>query len=174
MTKQQWTKEKVIEELKRLRRDGPKHNRNLDAAARRYFGSLREALRVAGLPPRDFNTPEGVSVLQSLARELNSAKAAGDATTAALLAGELKALASVLGILAYEPAAWLSMRPEVTAGEAAADGLSDEQISSLVEARVAARRPAECGGRRLWYRDRWAGRRSPTARCSARHWGDRW
>jgi cysteinyl-tRNA synthetase len=32
------------------------------------------------------------------------------------------------------------MRSEVTAGEAAGDGLSDEQISSLVEARVAARR----------------------------------
>ena len=123
-----------------------------DAALSRLYIALRDVAAADPAPTTqwsekfreamddDFNTPEGVSVLQSLARELNSAKAAGDATTAALLAGELKALASVLGILAYEPAAWLSMRSEVTAGEAAADGLSDEQISSLVEARVAARR----------------------------------
>jgi cysteinyl-tRNA synthetase len=88
----------------------------------------------------DFNTPEGISVLQSMARELNSAKAAGDAAAAAALAGELKALAGVLGLLSHEPAAWLSMRSEITAGEVAGDGLSDAQISALVESRVAARK----------------------------------
>jgi cysteinyl-tRNA synthetase len=123
-----------------------------DAALSRLYIALRDVAPADPAPATqwsekfreamddDFNTPEGISVLQSLARELNSAKAAGDTAAAALLAGELKALAGVLGILAYEPAAWLSMRSEVTAGEAAGDGLSDEQISSLVEARVAARR----------------------------------
>jgi cysteinyl-tRNA synthetase len=122
-----------------------------DAALSRLYIALRDVAAADPAPTTqwsekfreamddDFNTPEGISVLQSLARELNSAKAAGDTTAAALLAGELKALAGVLGLLAYEPAAWLSMRSEVTAGEAAGDGLSDAQISSLVEARVAAR-----------------------------------
>ena len=123
-----------------------------DAALSRLYIALRDVAAADPAPATewsdrfreamddDFNTPEGISVLQSLARELNSAKAAGDTVAAALLAGELKALAGVLGILAYEPAAWLSMRSEVTAGEAAGDGLGDEQISSLVKARVAARR----------------------------------
>lgn len=50
MPKKHWTPEKVIEELKRTRRDGPRANRKLDDAARRYFGSVRAALEVAGLP----------------------------------------------------------------------------------------------------------------------------
>jgi cysteinyl-tRNA synthetase len=104
------------------------------APATQWSGKFREAM------DDDFNTPEGISVLQSMARELNSAKAAGEAETAAALAGELKSLAGVLGLLAHEPSAWLSMRSEVTAGELAVDGLSDEQIGALVDARVAARK----------------------------------
>src|SRR6056297_2355151 len=50
MPKKHWTPEKVIEELKRTRREGPRANRKLDDAARRCFGSVREALKVAGLP----------------------------------------------------------------------------------------------------------------------------
>ncbi len=50
MPKKHWTPEKVIEELKRTRRNGPRANRKLDDAARRCFGSLRAALEVAGLP----------------------------------------------------------------------------------------------------------------------------
>ncbi|WP_442511683.1 hypothetical protein SH528x_003393 [Novipirellula sp. SH528] len=50
MPKQHWTPEKVIEELRRVRRDGPRANRKLDDAARRCFGSVRAALEVAGLP----------------------------------------------------------------------------------------------------------------------------
>lgn len=50
MPKRLWSKEKVIAELRRLRRDGPKHHPRLDAAARRHFGSLRAALQVAELP----------------------------------------------------------------------------------------------------------------------------
>lgn len=50
MPRKHWTPEKVIEELRRTRRDGPRANRKLDDAARRCFGSVRAALEVAGLP----------------------------------------------------------------------------------------------------------------------------
>jgi len=50
MPKKFWTPEIVIEELKRTRRNGPPANRNVDVAARQCFGSLRAALKVAGLP----------------------------------------------------------------------------------------------------------------------------
>lgn len=50
MPKKIWNKEKVLAELKRWRKNGPKGNTHLDEAARRYFGSLRAALEIAGLP----------------------------------------------------------------------------------------------------------------------------
>jgi len=50
MPKRIWTPERVIEELRNTRRDGPRANRKLDDAARRCFGSVRAALEVAGLP----------------------------------------------------------------------------------------------------------------------------
>lgn len=50
MPKRIWTPNRVIEELKRTRCNGPRANRKLDDAARRCFGSVRAALEVAGLP----------------------------------------------------------------------------------------------------------------------------
>jgi hypothetical protein len=50
MPRRIWTPDRVVEELKRTRCDGPRANRKLDDAARRYFGSVRAALEVAGLP----------------------------------------------------------------------------------------------------------------------------
>ena len=50
MPRQRWSKERVLAELKRFRHNGPQMHTLLDAAARRHFGSVREALRVAGLP----------------------------------------------------------------------------------------------------------------------------
>lgn len=50
MPKRIWTPERVIEELRRTRCNGPRANRKLDDAARRCFGSVRAALEVAGLP----------------------------------------------------------------------------------------------------------------------------
>jgi cysteinyl-tRNA synthetase len=88
----------------------------------------------------DFNTPEALAVLQSLARELNTAKAAGQDAAAAALAAELKSLARILGILAFEPGEWLGTRSALTAGESAGEGLDDARIDALVEARTAARR----------------------------------
>ena len=123
-----------------------------DAALSRLYIALRDVVPAEPAPATawsdkfreamddDFNTPEGISVLLSMAREMNSAKAAGDMAAATALAGELKSLAGVLGLLAHEPGAWLSMRSELTSGETAGEGLSDEQINALVDARVAARK----------------------------------
>jgi len=50
MPKKRWNEDKVIAELRRHRQGGPRMHPQLDAAARRYFGSVRRALEVAGLP----------------------------------------------------------------------------------------------------------------------------
>jgi cysteinyl-tRNA synthetase len=81
----------------------------------------------------DFNTPEAIAALQGLARELNSARAAGaDSHKAKLLAGELRALGGVLGILRIPAEQWFR------AG-GAAGGLSDADIDALVTRRSAAK-----------------------------------
>ncbi len=82
----------------------------------------------------DFNTPEAIAALQGLARELNTARAAGtDAPRAKLLAGELRALGGVLGILRVPPDQW------VRAG-AQAVGLTDADIDGRIAARAAAKK----------------------------------
>ena len=82
----------------------------------------------------DFNTPEAIAVLQGLARELNTARGAGaDSHQAKLLAGELRALGAVLGILRISPEQWFR------AG-ASAMGLSDAEIDARIAARLAARK----------------------------------
>ena len=81
----------------------------------------------------DFNTPEAIAVLQGLARELNSARAASETHKARLLAGELRALAGVLGILRIPPEQWFR------AG-APAGGLSDADIDTRIAARAAAKK----------------------------------
>src|SRR5262249_36965889 len=48
----------------------------------------------------DFNTPEALAVLQTLAHEVNTAKAAGVHQRAAALGSELRALGQVLGLFA--------------------------------------------------------------------------
>jgi cysteinyl-tRNA synthetase len=81
----------------------------------------------------DFNTPEAIAALQGLARELNSARASADSHRAKLLAGELRALGAVLGILRIPPEQWFR------AGAAPA-GLSDGDIDARIAARLAARK----------------------------------
>ncbi|MGM0984199.1 MAG: cysteine--tRNA ligase [Pseudomonadota bacterium] len=79
----------------------------------------------------DFNTPEALSVLFDLARELNRAK--NEATELAPhLARELKRLGSVLGLLHQEPTRFLQ-------GGGGALPLSEEEIQSRIEARAAAK-----------------------------------
>jgi cysteinyl-tRNA synthetase len=82
----------------------------------------------------DFNTPEAIAVLQGLAREINSARAAGaDPARLTQLAGELRGLAGVLAILRLDPEDWFR------AG-GAADGLRDSDIEARIVARLAARK----------------------------------
>jgi cysteinyl-tRNA synthetase len=89
----------------------------------------------------DFNTPESLAALQSLARELNVAKAAGDGQRAGQLAAELRRLGSLLGILGHEPAAWLATRSELTGGVPAdAEVVAPAEIERLLQARVEARK----------------------------------
>jgi cysteinyl-tRNA synthetase len=87
----------------------------------------------------DFNTPEALAVLQSLTREVNSARVAGDIERAAQLAAELKQLGGVLGLLGVEPAQWFRL----AAAPAGARGTSESQLSdSAIEERIAARAAA--------------------------------
>ena len=125
--------------------------RHADAALSRLYLALRDVKPAtagegkwhapfAAAMDDDFNTPEALSVLQQLARELNTAKAAGADSTAAALASELVALGGVLGLLKHDPGEWLATRSELTAGESTGSGLSDAEIEQRISARTAARR----------------------------------
>jgi cysteinyl-tRNA synthetase len=83
----------------------------------------------------DFNTPEAVAVLFELTRELNKSRDAAP-DRARQLAGCLRQLAAVLGLLQDDPEHFL--RESVTAGDEGT-GLSDEDIEALIASRLAAR-----------------------------------
>jgi cysteinyl-tRNA synthetase len=131
--------------------------RQADAALERLYVALRGVVPVASAAESeasrrfeaamddDFNTPEALAALQALARELNVAKAAGDAPRVAAHAAELLRLAGVLGVLGEDPEAWLKTRPargldddESPAGRAAEPAAAE--IEALVAARTAARK----------------------------------
>jgi len=129
-----------------------------DAALERLYLALRGVMpaasrevtaataRFAEAMDDDFNTPVAVAELQSLARELNSAKAAGQDGIAAARAAELRALGTRLGLLQVDPEAFLRKRalrsPADAAGgtSAAASALSDADIERLLGERAAARK----------------------------------
>ncbi|WP_116811155.1 cysteine--tRNA ligase [Steroidobacter cummioxidans] len=115
-----------------------------DAALVRIYTALRELPRLHEVQPSayaerfceamddDFNTPEALAVLQSLVRSINSARAAGDNSQAALLGAELRSLAGVLGLAQSESDAWLR-----SAGQA---DIADATVELLIEERNTARR----------------------------------
>jgi cysteinyl-tRNA synthetase len=80
----------------------------------------------------DFNTPDALAAMQTVARELNSAKAAGRPGEAAALAATLRGMGQVLGLLQQVPADYLRR------GVGAA-ALTDAEIEDLLAARRAAR-----------------------------------
>ena len=80
----------------------------------------------------DFNTPEALAVLQGVAREMNTAKAAGQASAAADAAATLRELGRTLGLLQQDPHAYLKRG-------AGAQRLGDDAVEALVAARRAAR-----------------------------------
>ena len=122
-----------------------------DAVLQRFYLALRDVAPgqvEAGEGTRaftaamddDFNTPEALAAMQSVARELNVAKAAGEKRRSAALAAELRQLGSLLGILQHDPATWLATRSELTGGTAEGDVTVDPaEIELLIKARLAAR-----------------------------------
>ena len=88
----------------------------------------------------DFNTPEALAVLQELAREINSARAAGRLDAALALAAELRRLGAVLGLLQLDPEIWFRLRAGALGTDApAASQLGEAEIEAQIAARLAAR-----------------------------------
>ena len=81
----------------------------------------------------DFNTPDALAVMQGIARELNQAKASGQAAAAAKAAATLKYLGGVMGVLQQDSDAYLKRGAQQGA-------LGDAQIEALIAARNAARK----------------------------------
>lgn len=80
----------------------------------------------------DFNTPKAVSVLFELVNELNKASREGS-DKAGQLAGQLKRLGAILGLLQQDADKFLQ-------GEDTADGLSSAEIEQLIEDRANAKK----------------------------------
>ncbi len=142
-----------------------------DAALERLYLSLRGVAAAAVVPRSaaterfvaamddDFNTPIAVAEMQSLAREINTAKAAGDRARAEQGAAELRALGARLGLLGLEPEVFLRKRAakkaeatlegpggstlpviEASGTGTVAPALSDTDIDRLIDERAAARK----------------------------------
>ena len=79
----------------------------------------------------DFNTPEACAVLFDLATEVNRGKSPA-------LAGQLRALAGLLGLLRRDPQAFLQATP--AGGEGETDGFAPEAIEQLIADRAAAKK----------------------------------
>ena len=94
--------------------------------------SIRESLyykRFVESMEDDFNTREALSVMYDLVRELNSSKENLD--LANRLAGELKALGSILGILGENPFFFLQTSSN--------NGISAEEVEKLIAERIQAK-----------------------------------
>jgi cysteinyl-tRNA synthetase len=92
----------------------------------------------------DFNTPDALAVLQGVARELNAARAAGEARQVEALAAELYRLGGLLGLLQVPAEQWFRLsaeQPLDSGGDGAANvaTLDETQIEALIAARHAAR-----------------------------------
>jgi cysteinyl-tRNA synthetase len=123
-------------------------DQNLDsarAALERFYTALRgvEAVPVSEggeyenrfrqAMDDDFNTAEALAVLFDMANHLNKAKAENDLSQATQLAGQLRYLGGVLGLLQDNPDAFLK-------GGASEGGLTDNEIDALIEQRTAAKK----------------------------------
>ena len=122
-----------------------------DAALGRLYNALRGLPRgaapavpsaygakFAAVMNDDFNTPEALAVLQTMAREINTLRAAGNEPGAAQLAAEFHALAVSLGVVQLDPEVWF--RSQLPGEGAAAQELDDAGIETLIAARLAARK----------------------------------
>jgi cysteinyl-tRNA synthetase len=132
-----------------------------DAALSRLYNALRGTRPAQPAPTAaterfiaamddDINTPLAIAELQSLASDVNQAKARGDSAASNALAAELRTLGARLGILARDPDRFLQApRPRPGGRDlgaergAGVDGvvarLADAEIERLIDERAAAR-----------------------------------
>jgi cysteinyl-tRNA synthetase len=114
-----------------------------DAAPARYREQFHAAM------DDDFNTPEAISALFGLAREINKTRGS-DPELASRLAGEMKKLGNILGLLQADPDEYLKgtiQGQPTTVSLAGETGItrqpgaySEEAIEELIEQRLAARK----------------------------------
>jgi cysteinyl-tRNA synthetase len=84
----------------------------------------------------DFNTPEALGALFEIAREINKNRDT-DPKRAMALAGCLRGLGGILGLLQDDPETFL--RSPTATGAGADSALTDTRIEALIAARVRAR-----------------------------------
>ena len=122
-----------------------------DAALGRIYTALRDVPAAAAVRTEystrfhevmddDFNTPEALAVLQTLTREVNSAKAAGEQARAVQRAAELRSLADVLGLIQLDPAEWFR-RPAGGAHRGTQRRTQGEELGGVGSDSRRARRP---------------------------------
>ncbi len=107
-------------------------NETIEAEASITGGDSHFEVRFTAAMDDDFNTPEALSVLFDLARELNRARKEAPEQAPAL-AAELKRLGGTLGLLQQDPASFLQ-------GGGAALPLSEEDIEAKISERAAAKK----------------------------------
>jgi cysteinyl-tRNA synthetase len=137
-----------------------------DVALNRIYTALRDLPTDVQLAPSaytarfhevmddDFNTPEALAVLQTMTREINTARDAKKPAVAAALGVELRELAGVLGLGTLDPEVWFKRQGTgallAETASASGDGAgtsqpagaakySDDAVQALVDARAAAR-----------------------------------
>ncbi|OIQ89929.1 cysteine--tRNA ligase [mine drainage metagenome] len=98
--------------------------KNVPAGTATIDWQAPHAARFKAAMDDDFNTPEAIAVLFELANDVNRGRDAK-------LAGQLKALAGVLGLLTRDPTGFLQASP--------AAGLANDEVEARVAARVAAK-----------------------------------
>jgi len=127
--------------------------RQADASLQRLYLALRDVEPAPAVEPGeatrefaeamddDFNTPGAIAALQSGARALNVAKAAGRHGDARALAAELRSLGARLGLLERPPEEWLATRSALAAGAGESpEGPDAAAIEGRIAARLEARR----------------------------------
>jgi cysteinyl-tRNA synthetase len=82
----------------------------------------------------DFNTPDAMAVVQGVARDLNSAKAAGDDARARDAVRAMLSMGKILGLFQQDPEVYLKRGLDSAGG-----GLSDVEIENQLAARRLAR-----------------------------------
>jgi len=84
----------------------------------------------------DFNSPEAIAVLFEIVREINKSRDM-DPDKAAMLAGLLRKLGAILGLVQDDPETYLTA--SVTAGDKAGSDMSAAAVEDLIARRISAR-----------------------------------